>query len=322
MDYMTLPGASVKMFKKGETLINQGEAIRYVYYLIDGIVHRNVLTERGLETTLTIKSDHMKHEIEAVIGVLIIYSAEVDQPKVAQSSFIAKTDCKCIQIPVQSFLKYAYQDRDALESIVRYAMDNYPGFMTICSTTDYKMPANSANPDGYTIHTTNHLMVDGSYYYEGVEGVKTGSINEYYEYKDGAWDTANPKKGSMALVTTCKKKGSDGRGYRYMVVTLGAPYYDENGDKSNYSFKDHIALYDWAFSEFVYTNIVKMNEQVTQVDVKHGKDVDKVGICASEDYYTLLEKSLNKTTVSQNVKLYSERTDTGSAEQGIRGRRA
>lgn len=125
MDYMTLPGASVKMFKKGETLINQGEAIRYVYYLIDGIVHRNVLTERGLETTLTIKSDHMKHEIEAVIGVLIIYSAEVDQPKVAQSSFIAKTDCKCIQIPVQSFLKYAYQDRDALESIVRYAMDNY-----------------------------------------------------------------------------------------------------------------------------------------------------------------------------------------------------
>lgn len=51
-----------------------------------------------------------------------------------------------------------------------------------------------------------------------------------------------------------------------MVVTLGAPYYDENGDKSNYSFKDHIALYDWAFSEFVYTNIVKMNEQVTQVD--------------------------------------------------------
>ena len=92
-----------------------------------------------------------------------------------------------------------------------------------------------------------------------------------------------------------------------MVVTLGAPYYDENGDKSNYSFKDHIALYDWAFSEFVYTNIVKMNEQVTQVDVKHGKDVDKVGICAAEDYYTLLEKSLNKTTVSQNVKLYSER---------------
>ena len=137
MDYMTLPGASVKMFKKGETLINQGEAIRYVYYLIDGIVHRNVLTERGWETTLTIKSDHMKHEIEAVIGVLFIYSAEVDQPKVAQSSFIAKTDCKCIQIPVQSFLKYAYQDRDTLESIVRYALAAVLGGLFLGMTRKY-----------------------------------------------------------------------------------------------------------------------------------------------------------------------------------------
>lgn len=125
MDYMTLPGAVIKRFKKGETLINQGEAISYVYYLKDGIVHRNVLTERGLETTLTIKSDHTKSKIEAVIGVLIMYSAEADQPKIAQSSFVAKTDCECIQIPVQSFLKYAYQDRDVLEEIVRHAMSNY-----------------------------------------------------------------------------------------------------------------------------------------------------------------------------------------------------
>lgn len=191
--------------------------------------------------------------------------------------------------------------------ITRYAIDNYPGFMTICDTKYYDMPANSNNPNGYTISTTNQLMLDGSYYYEGVHGVKTGSINEYYEYKDGAWDTANPKSGSMALVTTAKNKGSDGRGYNYMIVTLGAPYYDENGDRSNYSFKDHIALYDWAYSEFVYTNVVKANEQITQAEVNQGKGVDKVGVCAAEDFYTLLEKSLNKTTVSQEIKLYEDR---------------
>lgn len=200
-----------------------------------------------------------------------------------------------------------YTTAKDLYLITKYAMDNYPGFMKICSTTDYQMPANSANPDGYSIHTTNKLMVDGSYYYEGVQGVKTGSINEYYVYRDGAWDTSNPEPGSMALVTTCQKKGSDGRGYHYMIVSLGAPFYDENGEKSNYSFKDHIALYDWAYNEFVYTNIVKANEQITQVDVNQGKDADKVGICAAEDYYTLLEKSLNKTTVSKEIKLYSER---------------
>ena len=43
------------------------------------------------------------------------------------------------------------------------------------------------------------------------------------------------------------------------------------------------------------------------MDVNQGKDADKVGICAAEDYYTLLEKSLNKTTVSKEIKLYPER---------------
>ena len=100
------------------------------------------------------------------------------------------------------YSKDNYTTAKDLYLITKYAMDNYPGFMKIASTTDYKMPANSANPDGYSIHTTNKLMVDGSYYYEGVQGVKTGSINEYYEYRDGAWDTANPRSGSMALVST------------------------------------------------------------------------------------------------------------------------
>lgn len=200
-----------------------------------------------------------------------------------------------------------YSSARDLYLITRYAIDNYPGFMTICDTVSYQMPPNDKYPSGYTKWTTNRMMLDGDLYYEGVHGVKTGSIYEYYEYKDGAWDTENPKSGSMALVTTAQKKGSDGRGYRYMVVTLGAPFYDENGEKSNYSFRDHIALYDWAYSEFVYTNIVKANEQVTQADVYQGKNADTVGVCAAEDYFTLLEKSLNKTTVSKTIKWFDER---------------
>ncbi|MGN1109761.1 MAG: hypothetical protein ACI4RK_10325, partial [Oscillospiraceae bacterium] len=74
----------------------------------------------------------------------------------------------------------------------------------------------------------------------------------------------------------------------------------------NYSFEDHIALYDWAFSEFVYTNLVKANEQITQVDANQGKNADKVGVCASDDFYTLLEKSLNSTTVSKEIKLNND----------------
>lgn len=200
-----------------------------------------------------------------------------------------------------------YTSAKDLYMITRYAMDNYPGFMTICDTKYYDLPANSNNPDGYTKSTTNQLMLDGPYYYEGAHGVKTGSINEYYEYKNGEWDTANPKAGVMCLVSTATAKGSDGRGYHYIVVTLGAPYYDENHEYSAYSFKDHIALYDWAYNELVYTNVVASNEQIAQADVNQGLNTDKVGVCAAEDYSTLLEKSLNKTTVSRQINWFEDR---------------
>lgn len=191
--------------------------------------------------------------------------------------------------------------------ITRYAIDNYPGFMKICDTKYYDMPANSNNPNGYTKTTTNQLMLDGEYYYEGVHGVKTGSINEYYEYKNGTWDTENPKEGIMCLVSTATAKGSDGRGYHYIIVTMGAPYYNEAHEYSSYSFKDHIALYDWAYSELVYTNVVASNEQIAQADVNQGKNVDKVGVCAASDFSTLLEKSLNKTTVSRQINWFEDR---------------
>ncbi|MGN1341342.1 MAG: D-alanyl-D-alanine carboxypeptidase family protein [Oscillospiraceae bacterium] len=188
--------------------------------------------------------------------------------------------------------------------ITRYAMDNYPGFMTICDSKSYDMPANSSNPSGYTIYNTNKLMsTESDYYFEGVHGIKTGSFYDYYEYKNGGWDTDNPHEGVRALVSTCTSKGSDGRGYSYLLVTLGAPYHDENGDTAYYSFADHVKLYDWAYNEFVYTNVVKANEQVTQADVYQGKNADKVGVCAADDYYTLLEKSLNGTTVSKEINL-------------------
>lgn len=200
-----------------------------------------------------------------------------------------------------------YTSAKDLYLITRYAMDNYPGFMKICDTKYYDMPANSANPNGYTLTTTNLLMKDSDYYYEGVHGVKTGSINEYYEYKNGTWDTANPKEGVESLVSTATAKGSDGRGYHYIIVTLGAPYHNSDGLRSYNSFKDHVALYNWAYSQLVYTNVVASNEQIAQADVYQGKNVDKVGVCAADDFSTLLEKSLNKTTVSRQINWFEDR---------------
>ncbi len=181
--------------------------------------------------------------------------------------------------------------------ITKYAMDNYPGFMKICGTYEYDMPANDANPEGYTLTHTNYMMCStSSYYYEGVSGVKTGSIDRYYYKKNGEWDWDDYEYGSRALVTTAEKNG-----YKYMLVTLGAPYCKADGSDTDsiLSFTDHINLYDWAFDEFEYTQVIEKNQQVMLADVVLGKDADKVGIVTTEDYFTLMPKSIDKSSIQQ-----------------------
>ena len=182
--------------------------------------------------------------------------------------------------------------------ITKYAMDKYPRFMEICDTYSYEMPKNSANPDGYSIYQTNPMVSPSSpYYYEGAHAIKTGSLDKYYYKKpDGTFDYENVDYGSRALVTTAEREG-----FHYILVTLNAPYCNPDGTPTDtiLSFTDHINLYDWAFNEFEYTLVINKNEQIMQIDVEKGKDADTVGLVVTEDYWTLLPKSLNATTIQK-----------------------
>ncbi len=184
--------------------------------------------------------------------------------------------------------------------ITKYAIDNYPRFMEICDTYSYEMPANEFNPDGYYITHTNVMMNPNSeYYYEGVHGVKTGSIDKcYYPQENGLYDTSVFEYGSRCLVTTAERDG-----FHYIIVSLGAPYCNEDGTPTDtqLSVTDHINLYDWAFAEFEYTKVLEKNEQITQVAVDKGKDADTVGIIVTEEYYTLLPKSLDRSTIQRII---------------------
>ena len=179
--------------------------------------------------------------------------------------------------------------------IARYAIDKYPGFMKICGTYEYDMPANYNNPDGYTIVSTNRMMsVDSEYYDHGVKGIKTGSIDEYVLFRNGEWDEANPIEGFCSLVTYCERDG-----YKYLLVTLQAPYYDHEGDYGETHFQDHKKLYEWAYSEFELKQVIGKNQQVMKVDVEMGKNTDEVGIVTTDEYFTLIPKSLDSTAIQQ-----------------------
>lgn len=181
--------------------------------------------------------------------------------------------------------------------ITKYAVENYPGFMKICNTYEYEMPANEKFPAGYSITHTNELLRSSSEYYcEGVKGIKTGSLDRYYYKKNGEWDYESFDYGSRALVTAAERNG-----YNYLTVTLGAPYFNKDGTMPEriLSFVDHINLYQWAFDEFEYSQVIGKNQQVMQADVEKGLNVDKVGIITTEDFFTLMPRSLDKSSILQ-----------------------
>lgn len=177
--------------------------------------------------------------------------------------------------------------------ITKYAIDNYPGFMKICNTYEYEMPPNEKYPDGYTItHTCAMMRETSDNYYAAAKGIKTGSIYDYYLKRNGEW-SEEPLDGFCSLVTSAEKNG-----YNYLLVTLQSPYTDSEGNGGTH-YRDHKKLYDWAFDEFEYSKIIGANELVMQVDVSMGLEADKVGIVTTEDFFTLMPKSLDRSSIQQ-----------------------
>ena len=188
--------------------------------------------------------------------------------------------------------------------ITRYAIDTYPGFMDICNTYQYVMPENKNNPakvemggkTGYLITNDNDMInpKKSDCYFEGLSTIKTGSVPKLYPKKEGKWSWNDYTLGSRSLVTVAERGG-----YKYLLITLGAPFYGEDGKAPErpYTYDDHINLYNWAFDEFEYRTIVSKNEQVMQAKVEKGAGAETVGIIAKEDFSTLIPKSLDNSAV-------------------------
>ena len=134
MDLRNFPNAKKCHFEQGDIIINQGEEISKIYYLLEGKVYRQMTTERGMETTLSIKSSANENNIEALIGVLVAYR----NPRVSNGMFIAKTPCICLEIAIDDFIKYASKDAELLQKILFYSMDQYGNLLEFYRTKQDK----------------------------------------------------------------------------------------------------------------------------------------------------------------------------------------
>lgn len=154
--------------------------------------------------------------------------------------------------------------------MTKYALTK-PYFEDIVNTSRYYIPSMDT-----TLETTNYMIdkTHPEYYYEYARGVKTGFTDE----------------AGKCLVTTAVKDD-----YAYLCVALGAPY--SYYHQVNHAMADSYALYEWAFNEITYINLLEKHEKVRQVKVANvwgDKRVDAVTI----DYVSeLLPKKYDESKV-------------------------
>ncbi len=167
----------------------------------------------------------------------------------------------------------------------------------ICYSTKYKLDATNKSP-ARTFTTTNYLLLNNglkctaekykgqSYYYKYAKGVKTG-------YTDPA---------GRCLISTASKGG-----YNYMCILMNSPVYAENGrTKIRIEFGDTKALYEWAFNEFEYKNILSTEQIIGEAPVELAWDTDFVSVIPSEKLSAVVPKVADSSTIGMEIDWYKQ----------------
>lgn len=174
-----------------------------------------------------------------------------------------------------------YTNARDMALIAKYAVDNYPKFVEIATTTEYTLHATNYHEEGWlTIHHTNAMTQNGEFYYEPVRGLKTGTLDE----------------SGRNLISMATKDGNN-----YLLVTMCAPMYNEDGTKANDQYTDQENIYEWAFNTFSYEKILSKTEEITEIPVKLGDNAEHVLLVPSEDFYTLWPNTLDRADLKAEI---------------------
>ena len=153
-------------------------------------------------------------------------------------------------------------------------------------STNYYYAGEDQNGNPLHWNTTNFLISPGStYYYPYATGVKTGTTDE----------------AGRCLVSTAEKNG-----YHYLMVMMGAPQYDSNGEKleENMVFKQTIELYDWAFSSFSNKTLIEKDVGVGEVPLKLARGgKDYLLIKSGEVFTDLLPNEIEASSITMELDL-------------------
>lgn len=172
---------------------------------------------------------------------------------------------------------------------ISLAAISHPLFAKICNTVTRTVPATNVSKER-TLQNTNGLINVNSelypgYLYQYAAGVKTGHTTD----------------AGYCLVSTATKDG-----VKLLCVVLGGKEVDTSGKPKYTNFLDSILLYNWAFQNFSYHDILKTTDLVKDLPVKMGKNADFVTVHPETAVRALLPNDEDNSTFEQKITIYNE----------------
>ena len=128
--------------------------------------------------------------------------------------------------------------------------------------------------------------------------MKNAAISDYYHQSvTGGKYTATEKAGECAAVVTNMD------GYSYLAVTLGGKLsdIDSDGVKENSCFTDIKRMLNWVYENIRYRVIASSDQSICVVNVKAGKDADKVRLVPEKETSALVPSGVTPASVMFEV---------------------
>lgn len=169
--------------------------------------------------------------------------------------------------------------------IIADAMDDQL-FSKIAATETYKIPATAFAEERELTSSNNLIRSASSYYYEYVQGGKTGYTNAA-----GFCLSSIAQRGEMRLA----------------CVVLGAEsVIQDSGKPLIKSFSETRRLYRWAFNNFNYRSIVSTLDLLKEIPVELGEGTGTVVLRPEKNIIALTSNDVDISQVQYNIRIYSD----------------
>lgn len=173
-------------------------------------------------------------------------------------------------------------------AIISLEAASHPLFMQIANTATITIPATNKAEERRLSNTNGLINKDSvsypGYYYEGAAGIKTG----------------HTEAAGFCLVSTAAKNGMN-----LLCVVMGAKATDKGDNLEIGSFTDSIMLYNWAFENYSYRDILPITALVEDIPVKMGSDANFVTVHPQSAVKALLPNDEDIGSYEQKITIYS-----------------